>query len=476
MPECRLAMSGRVDRPGSAEWGGMSQPRPLGTPDVPWITDADVAATYGVDSSFGVHAPAEFEVVRARDEADVVEVLRYAAATRTPVVPQGARTGLVGAAVAKPGSIVLSTMGLNDITEIDPVDGLAMCGPGVVTDELKKAVAAQGLSYPPDPASAASSSIGGNVATNAGGLCCVKYGVTADYIRGLRVVLPGGDVMTTGRRTAKSSVGPDLTGLVVGSEGTLGVVTSVVTRLIPAPDPALTALGTFATLEAAADAIVALRRDPHPPCLLEFLDEPSIAAIQHLGDYGFPQGCAAALLVQADRPGHVADDVARYAQLMERSGAQEIAVADDAQEAEVLLAGRRALHHAIETKGPHLIEDMCVPIRALPALVARGREVCAEHGIEVAIAGHGGDGNLHPALFFDPADPDETRRAWAAFGDLVDLTLTMGGTISGEHGIGTLKASYLPRQLDAAALARLRAIKGVFDPHGLMNPGVGYTA
>lgn len=445
-------------------------------PDVPWITDADVRRTYGLDVSHGASVPEEFEVVRARDEADVVEVMRYAAATGTPVVPQGARTGLVGGAVAKPGSIVLSTMGLNEITEIDPVDGLAVCGPGVVTETLKKAVAVEGLFYPPDPASAASSSIGGNVATNAGGLCCVKYGVTADYIRGLRVVLPGGEIMTTGRRTAKSSVGPDLTGLVVGSEGTLGVVTSVVARVIPAPDPALTALGTFTTLEAAAEAIVALRQEPHPPSLLEFLDAPSITAIQGLADYGFPTGCAAALLVQADRPGHVGEDVARYAQVMEAHGAQEIAVADDAQEADALLAGRRALHHAIEAYGPNLVEDMCVPIRALPQLVTRGRDLCAAHGIEVHMSGHGGDGNLHPTLFFDPSDPDASRRAWQAFGDLVDLALSMGGTLSGEHGVGTLKARYLPRQLDAAALARLRAIRCVFDPHGLMNPGVGYTA
>ncbi|GAB96844.1 glycolate oxidase [Kineosphaera limosa] len=454
----------------------MTRPNRPDLPDVPWIVDADVRAGYGVDASFGAQAPTDFEVVRARDEADVVEVLRYAAATGTPIVPQGGRTGLVGGATATPGAIVLSTLGLNDIVDVDPVQGLAVAGPGVIVEEFKKACAAEELFYPPDPASAASCTLGGNVATNAGGLCCVKYGVTADYIAGLRVVLPGGAVMTTGRRTAKNSVGPDLTGLLVGSEGTIGVIMQVVTKVIPAPDPALTALGTFPTLTAAAEAIVALRRDPHPPCLLEFLDEASIAAIQSLADYGFPQGCAAALLVQADRPGHVTQDLARYAAMLTQAGADEVAVADDAQEADALLAGRRALHVALEAQGPQLIEDMCVPIRALPQLVTRGREITAAHGIEVTMSGHGGDGNLHPSLGVDPRDPDQVERGWRAFGEMVDLALELGGTLSGEHGVGRLKAPFLRRQFDNAQLQRLRAIKAVFDPAGLMNPGASYSA
>ncbi len=445
-------------------------------PAVPWIDDPDVRAGYGVDASLAAAAPDAFEVVRARDEADVVEVLRFAAATNTAVVPQGARTGLTGAAVARPGSIVLNTTALDRIVDVDPVQGLAVAGPGVTTEELKKACAQEGLFYPPDPASAASCTLGGNVATNAGGLCCVKYGVTADYIAGLRVVLPGGEIMTTGRRTAKNSVGPDFTGLVVGSEGTIGVVTQVVATAVPAPDPALTAVGVFPSLESASAAIVALRRDPHPPCLLEFLDERSIEAIQGLADYGFPQGCAAALLVQADRPGHVAQDLARYAELLSQAGADEVAVADTAQEADALLAGRRALHAALESTGPQLIEDMCVPIRQLPHLVTRGREIAAARGIAVSMSGHGGDGNLHPSLTVDPTDPEVMDRAWRVFGELVDLTLELGGTISGEHGIGTLKAPYLRRQLGAAQLDRLRAVKAVFDPAGLMNPGISYTS
>ncbi|MDO5628115.1 MAG: FAD-linked oxidase C-terminal domain-containing protein [Mobilicoccus sp.] len=442
---------------------------------LPVVTDPDVRRTYGVDSSFGATAPDDFEVVRARDLADVVEVMKHAHEQRRPVVPQGARTGLTGAAVATSGCIVLNTEALSTIEIVDPVEGIAVAGPGVVTENLKKAARMEGMFYPPDPASSGSSTLGGNVATNAGGLCCIKYGVTADYIRGLEVVLPGGEVITTGRRTAKSSAGLDLTGLFVGSEGTLGVVTQVITRLVPAPADPLTALATFPTLTSAAEAIVALRRDPHPPSLLEFLDEPSIAAVQALADYGFPQGCAAVLLVQSDRPGHVGEDAARYADLMSAHGADDIAVADDAIEADALLAGRRVLNTALEAKGPNLIEDMCVPIRALPRLVEQGRELCAARGVEVTMSGHGGDGNLHPSIFLDPSDPDSLARGHAAFSDLVDLAIELGGTISGEHGIGTLKAPYLRRQVGEAAIDRMRALKAVFDPHGICNPGKAYT-
>ncbi|GAB49712.1 FAD-binding oxidoreductase [Mobilicoccus pelagius] len=443
---------------------------------LPRITDPDVKRTYGVDASFGATPPEDFEVVRARDTADVVEAMTYAQAHRIPVVPQGARTGLNGAAVASEGCLVLNTERLNTIETVDPVEGLAVVGPGVVTEELKKAVRVEGMSYPPDPASAASSTIGGNVATNAGGLCCIKYGVTADYIRGLQVVLPGGEVVTTGRRTAKSSAGLDLTGLFLASEGTLGVITEVVTRLVPAPEDPLTALATFDSLTAAAEAIVALRRDPQPPSLLEFLDDLSIAAVQDLADYGFPQGCAAALLVQSDRPGHVEEDTRRYADIMTTHGATDVALADDAQEADALLAGRRALNAALEAKGPNLVEDMCVPIRALPRLVEEGRTLCARHDVEVTMSGHGGDGNLHPSIYFDPTEPDSRARGFAAFADLAQLAIDLGGTISGEHGIGTIKAPYLRRQVGDAALARMRAIKAVFDPHGICNPGTSYTA
>ncbi|RIK16665.1 MAG: hypothetical protein DCC50_04275, partial [Acidobacteria bacterium] len=253
------------------------------------VTDPSVAAGYGVDA----YPPAaglggeDFTVVRARSREDVVTTLRYAAQHRVPVVPQGARTATTGAARAIGGGIVLSTKLMRTV-EIDPVERIAVVGPGVVNTDLKAAAAEHGLAYPPDPASSAMCSIGGNVATNAGGLCCVKYGVTADYVRGLEVVLPGGDVVRTGRRTAKGVAGYDLTGLFVGSEGTLGVVTEAVLKLVPLGDPALTVLAVFPTLAATMAGVAALREQRHTPSLVELLDGPSVDAISAYGDYGFP--------------------------------------------------------------------------------------------------------------------------------------------------------------------------------------------
>jgi glycolate dehydrogenase FAD-linked subunit len=438
------------------------------------VTDADVKATYAVDMSLGATAPDDFTLVRARDLSDVVEVMRHARATRTPVVPQGARSGLAGGAVAVEGGIVLNLEGLASIDTVDPVEAVAVCGPGTVTADLKAAAAAQGLFYPPDPASSPVSTVGGNVATNAGGLCCVKYGVTADYVRGLQVVLPGGEVIRTGRRTAKGVAGLDLTGLFVGSEGTLGVITEVTVKLLPAPDPALTALATFDSLEGASRAILALRADRHRPSLIELLDGATIDAIQALADYGYPEDTAAALIVQSDRVGHTLEDVQRYAGLLGAAGAAEVAVADDQQEAEALLAGRRALNPALEARGSRFIEDVCVPVGRLTELIRACREIAQGRGVDVTMSGHAGDGNLHPCFFFDPAEAGSRERAELAFGDLVAVALSMGGTISGEHGVGSLKARWLPDEVGQASVERQRQVKALFDPVGIMNPGRVY--
>ncbi len=434
------------------------------------ITDADVARTYGVDHSPGAVAPEDFTVVRARDRDDVIEVLRYAAAHRIPVVPQGARTATTGAAVALQGGIVLNTEALDQV-EIDPDEQLAVVGPGVVNADLKSQLSAYGLAYPPDPASAASCTIGGNIATNAGGLCCVKYGVTADYVRGLEVVLPGGEVITTGRRTAKGVTGYDLTGLFVGSEGTLGVVTEAVLRLIPAPDPALTVLAVFDSLEQTMAGVAALRELRHTPCLLELLDGPSIAAIQAYGDYGFPAEAGGVLLVQSDRVGHAHDDVREYAEVLSRAGATDVAVADDPTEADLLLQGRRALNPALERRGPRMIEDVCVPVSRLGELVRAVHQIAARHGLEATSGGHAGDGNLHPCFFFDADDPAQVAAAHAAFNDVVHTAWALGGTLTGEHGVGTVKAPWLEGELGAAEVARQRSLKALFDPLGIMNPG-----
>jgi glycolate oxidase len=436
------------------------------------VTDADVRRSYAVDATVSSAAPAEdFTVVRARDVDDVVAVLEHAQATRTPVVPQGARTSRAGGAIASEGAIVLNVEALDAIHDVDELEGYAVVGPGVVNADLKRAVAAAGLFYGPDPASWETCTIGGNVATNAGGLCCVKYGVTADWVKALQVVLPGGEVMRTGHRTAKGVAGYDLTGLVVGSEGTLGVVTEAVLRLEPAPDPALTALGVFDSLDAAVAGIVALRRDRHRPCLLEIIDRSSVRAIQSFGDFGFPEDCAAVLLVQSDRPGHVAEDLARYAALLGAAGATDIAVADDAQESEALLAGRRVMSTAFEAMGGRLAEDVCVPVGRLGEFVAGIEVIGDRRGVLIPVSGHAGDGNLHPSIVYALEDADSLGRAWQAFDDVIRLGLSLGGTVTGEHGIGSVKVPWLGLELGPAELARQRRLKAVFDPDGIMNPG-----
>jgi glycolate oxidase len=433
-------------------------------------TDPQITGGYARDSSPGGPLETDFTLVRARDRADVVDVLTEAAARGVPVVPQGARTGLAGGSSATRGAIVLNVEALSAIVEIDPTQGLAVVGPGVVTADLKTAALDVGLAYPPDPASARMCTIGGNIATNAGGLCCVKYGVTADYVMSTELVLPGGQIMRTGHRTLKGVAGYDLTGLVVGSEGTLGVVTEAVLRLVPAPDPARTAVGVFATTAHACAAIVALRRERHRPSLLELLDRPSIAAISALADYGLPDA-EVILLVQSDRSDHARTDVYRYADVLAASGATEVAVADTTAESDALLAGRRSLNSAYEHKGSRLAEDICVPVVALPAFLDAGARIARSRGVEITMAGHGGDGNLHPSLFYDPGEPASFERAVAAFDELVAAAHRLGGTVTGEHGVGTFKARHLLTELGAAEVARQRAVKAVFDPTGIMNPG-----
>lgn len=436
------------------------------------VTDPAVAAGYAVDAYPQATAPFSFTVVRARSREDVVVTLRYAAQHGIPVVPQGARTSTTGSAVAPEGGIVLSTANMTGV-EIDPLERVAVVGPGVVTADLKAAAAEHGLAYPPDPASASMCTVGGNIATNAGGLCCVKYGVTADYVRGLEVVLPGGEVMRTGRRTAKGVVGYDLTGLVVGSEGTLGVVTEAVLRLVPLGDPALTALAVFPTLEATMAGVAALRSTPRTPCLTELLDGPSIEAIQAYGDYGFPSGAGGVLLVQSDRAGHALEDVQEYAALLTAAGASEVAVAEDRAEADLLMEGRRALNPALRARGPRFIEDVCVPVGRLGELVRAVHEIAERRGLEATCGGHAGDGNLHPCFFYDGSDPASLAAAEGAFDDLVHAAWALGGTLTGEHGVGQQKVPWLREELGAAEVARQRAVKAVFDPLGIMNPGRG---
>lgn len=435
------------------------------------VTDADVLDGHRHDTAKFCPAGAPRVLVRPTDTAQVQEVVRTAGEHGVPLVPQGARTGLAGAANAVDGCILLSTARMDRILEVCRDDQVAVVQPGVVNADLSRAVAEVGLFYPPDPSSWESSTIGGNVATNAGGLCCVKYGVTADFVRGLEVVLGTGEVLRTGRRSAKGVAGYDLTRLLVGSEGTLGVVTEVTLALRPAPEASLTAAATFAdgrqALQAAARIVAAGLR----PSLLEFLDGTTARAIQAYQDMGLPADVDGILLAQSDRGGRAAEDVAAIAGICREAGAVEVAQATDAEESRMLLEARRLVNAAIERLGTTLVDDVAVPLRRLPELLDGIDAVARDLGVTISCPGHVGDGNMHPTVIFDRDDPEAERRAVQAFDEIMALGLRLGGTITGEHGVGLLKRTYLEQELGPVSTDLHRRLRVTFDPLGVLNPG-----
>jgi glycolate oxidase len=410
-------------------------------------------------------------LVRPRTTEQVQAVMRWATRHRVPVVPQGARTGLSGGANAVEGCLLLSLAGMDAIVEIDPVDQVAVVEPGVVNAVLSRAALDVGLFYPPDPSSWEESTIGGNLATNAGGLCCVKYGVTVDFVRGLEVVLADGEVVRTGRRTAKGVAGYELTKLLVGSEGTLGVITQATLSLRPAPEEALTMVALFDAVPPALEAAMEIMSSGVRPSLLEFLDGPSIAAIQAYRDMGLSDSAQAMLLMQSDRGPLAADDVAAMGKLCEELGAVEVAVAGDREESEMLLAARRMINPAVEKVGASLVDDVAVPRARLIDLLDGIARIAERHDVQIMCPGHIGDVNMHPHVVFERGDDAAAARAADAFGEIMQLAIELGGTITGEHGVGTLKRPWLEQELGPVGLRLQQRVKAAFDPLGILNPG-----
>ena len=345
---------------------------------------------------------------------------------------------------------------------------LAVVQPGVINSDLKTAVAEHGLAYPPDPSSFEFCSIGGNVATNSGGLCCVRYGVTRDYVLGLEVVLADGTVLRTGRRTVKGVAGYDLTALLVGSEGTLGVVTEVTVRLRPAPPPAATLVAFFTSTEAAGTAIVAIRQ-VMLPSMLELMDRRTVTAVEEWKHMGLDTTAAAMVVAQADAG--AAAGVDQMAEICTRLGASSVVRSTSELEATMLVQARRLAIPAIEQRGTWLLDDVGVPCARIPELLRRVEEIGVTRRTDIYSFGHAGDGNMHPTMVFDGRDPEATARAEAALDDIVVAALDLGGTVTGEHGVGTLKRRHLARELGAENLALQRRIKATFDPDGILNPG-----
>ncbi|BCQ08204.1 oxidoreductase [Mycobacterium heckeshornense] len=441
-------------------------------PDGMVVTDPAITEGYRQDRAFDPSAGKPMAVVRPRRTEEVQTIMRWASRHRVPVVPRGAGTGLSGGATAVDDGIVLSTEKMRDIT-VDPVTRTAVCQPGLLNAEVKKAVAGYGLWYPPDPSSYEICSIGGNIATNAGGLCCIKYGVTTDYVLGVQVVLADGTAVRLGGPRLKDVAGLSLTKLFVGSEGTLGVITEVTLRLVPPQQPSCTVVANFSSVQAAAEAVLAVTARIRP-AMLEFMDSVAINAVEDKLRMGLDRGAAAMLLACSDERGRAgSEDAELMAGVFAEYGATEVFSTDDPEEGEAFVAARRFAIPAVEAKGPLLLEDVGVPLPALADLVTGVTRIAAEHQLMISVIAHAGDGNTHPLIVYDPADAAVADRAEAAYGEIMDLALRLGGTITGEHGVGRLKLPWLADQIGPDAMALNRRIKDALDPLGILNPGAG---
>ena len=427
---------------------------------------------YSYDGTFQQHVPDL--VLTPGSEDEVVRIMQVAARERIAVVPRGAGTSLTGGTIPEFGGLVLSLARMNRILEVDRVNSVAVVQPGVVTAHLQAAVEADGLFYPPDPASLQQSTIGGNVACNAGGPRCLKYGVTKDYVLGLRVVLPDGRLLRCGGKLIKNVTGYQLAQLFVGSEGTLGIVTEITLRLIPRPRQVATAAALFGSLDDASRAVTAVMAAGVIPVALEMIDQTCINLVEDFLQMGLPREAEAMLLLETDGNDEtvVAADLERIAAVCRGEGATEVRTATTAAERDALWKARRSVSPALGRARPNKLgEDVVVPRSEIPAFVRRIVEISGRYDLPIPVFGHAGDGNLHPNILFDRARPGELERVESAAAEIFRAALELGGTLSGEHGIGTLKREFLEDDLGEVAVSLMVQLKRTLDPHGLLNPG-----
>ncbi|MEU5258325.1 FAD-linked oxidase C-terminal domain-containing protein [Amycolatopsis sp. NPDC021455] len=438
------------------------------------LTDSDVTASYARDMMPLAPSGRPLAVVLPANVEQVQAVVKACAEAKVPIVPRGAGSGLSGAANAIDGCVTLSLAKLDRIVEIDPGNRLAVVQPGVVNLDFRNAVEKQGLFYPPDPSSYDWCTIGGNLSTNAGGLCCVKYGVTTDSVLGLEVVLADGSLLKTGRRTVKGVAGYDLARLFVGSEGTLGVITQATVQLKPLPQAPATLVAGFSTTEAAGEAVARVVREGLVPSLLEIMDASSIKAAETYlkTDLGAGSDCRALLLGQSDAGGEVARrELAALEQICVDCDADLAYTTEDLEEGRMLLQVRRVVLTALEMYGVWLTDDVCVPRTRIAELIHGCEKISEEVGLRIAVVGHAGDGNMHPTIVYQPGDAEEFARARRAFDDILEVALSLGGTVTGEHGIGKIKREWLEREIGPVGMRVHRQIKQALDPENLFNPG-----
>jgi glycolate oxidase len=427
--------------------------------------------SYSFDASFAAGLPQY--VVQPLNTAEVASVVRYANQFRIPVTPRGRATCLSGGPVPVRGGIVMDLTRMNQKLEIDPHDLVAVVSPGVITADLHRAAEAYGLMYPPDPSSAHVSTIGGNLAENSGGPRGLKYGVTKDYVLGLEVVTPLGDVIRTGGRTFKNVTGYDLTRLIVGSEGTLGIITEAVLRLVPKPQAVEALLAVFDDLIAAGTAVSTILSQRIVPAKMEIMDRESVNAVEDYEPQGLPRDAAAVLLIELDgHPHAIAEEIGRVRTLCLQAGARRVVVARDEREREQLWRARRLVSPAIAAIKPSKIsEDITVPISKIPLAIEALQRIREKYGLKLVIFGHAGDGNLHPNILTDRRDKEEMKRAEQAAAAIFETAVQLGGTLSGEHGIGTMKAPFMDLELGPLGVEMMKRLKEAWDPNNIMNPG-----
>lgn len=442
-------------------------------------TDPNVVSGYARDMMPLAPAGVPLAVVLPIDVTGVQTVVRACAAAGVPIVPRGAGSGLCGAANAVDGCVVLVTSKLDAIEEIDADNRLAVVRPGVVNRDVRDTADKHGLFYPPDPSSYDWCTIGGNLATNAGGLCCVKYGVTADSVLGLEVVLADGSILDTGRRTVKGVAGYDLTRLFVGSEGTLGVITKATLALRPLPQAPGTLVATFDAAERAGDAVSTIVREGVVPSLMEIMDAPSITASERYlnTELGAGAECQALLVCQSDVGATAAErELAEIERVCDDAGATMTYATDDVAEGAMLLQARRVVLTALEMYGDLMTDDVCVPRTRISELIVGCRRISEDVGLPVSVVGHAGDGNMHPTIAYDASTDGETERARRAFDAILELGLSLGGTVTGEHGVGKLKREWLEREIGPVGLRVHQQIKAALDPDNVFNPGSMFSA
>lgn len=412
-------------------------------------------------------------VIAPRNKEEISEIVKVCNEYKIPIVPRGSGTNLCAGTCPTEGGIVLLFKHLNKILEIDEENLTITVQPGVITQEVTNAVEAKGLFYPPDPGSMKISTIGGNINENSGGLRGLKYGVTRDYVMGLEAVLANGDIIKTGGKLAKDVAGYDLTRLFVGSEGTLGIITEATLKLIPMPETKQTILALYQDLEAAAKSVSKIIANKIIPITLEFLDQPTLEAVEAFAKVGLPTDVKAILLIEQDGPEEIVKrDIERIIEICKEEHAVSVKSAESEEEAESLRTARRAALSALARLKPTtILEDATVPRSEIAKMVKAIEEIAMKYELRICTFGHAGDGNLHPTCLTDVRNTEEIERVEKAFEEIFEKAIELGGTITGEHGVGVMKAPYLEMKLGAAGIAAMQAIKTSLDPNNIMNPG-----